>query len=170
MQSLAVCITQLEQQAQAVRAMVAGISAEQARWKPDAESWSILEVVNHLADEEREDFRTRVKHVLEQAEGLPPPIDPTGWVTARQYNQRDLEPSLAQFLQEREQSLAWLRGLNMPEWERAVEAPFGRISAGDLLMAWLAHDLLHLRQLVELHYAYHKLQAAPYSVDYAGSW
>jgi hypothetical protein len=37
-------------------------------------------------------------------------------------------------------------------------------------MAWLAHDLLHMRQIVELRYAYHQWQAQPYRVDYAGEW
>src|SRR5690606_8242948 len=92
------CIAQFAQQAENIRGMVAGVSAEQARWKPNAESWSLLEVINHLYDEEREDFRARVKHVLDRAEGFPPSIDPQGWVTERQYNQRDLDTSLKQFL------------------------------------------------------------------------
>ena len=33
------------------------VSNEQARWKPGKDRWSILEVINHLFDEEREDFR-----------------------------------------------------------------------------------------------------------------
>jgi hypothetical protein len=52
----------------------------------------------------------------------------------------------------------------------ATEGKFGRLSAGDMLMSWVAHDLLHLRQLVELHYAYHKQQAQPYDIGYAGDW
>lgn len=167
---LSACIAQLERQAQSIQSLVVGISAEQARWKPAPESWSILEVVNHLYDEEREDFRTRLKHILDGVNGLPPPIDPAGWVVSRGYNERDLSVSLAQFLEERSRSLAWLRGLNTPNWDSAVETPFGRLSAGDLLVAWLAHDLLHLRQLVELHYNYHKQQAQPYQVGYAGDW
>lgn len=170
MVNLAACIAQLEQQAQIVQAMVSGIDADQARWKPQADAWSMLEVINHLYDEEREDFRARLKHLLDSGEGLPSPIDPVGWVTERQYNQRDLESSLANFLQERQQSVTWLRGLAAPDWDHALEAPFGRISAGDVLMAWAAHDLLHLRQLVELRYAYHQAQALPYQIIYAGDW
>ena len=39
--------------------LVKGISLEQARWKPAPDKWSILEVINHLYDEEKEDFRQR---------------------------------------------------------------------------------------------------------------
>ena len=51
------CVATMQRNAQRIAALVAGVPDEQARWKPDAESWSILEVVNHLLDEEREDFR-----------------------------------------------------------------------------------------------------------------
>jgi len=39
-----------------------------------------------------------------------------------------------------------------------------------LFVAWVAHDLLHLRQLVELKWAYGQTQYAPYSAGYAGDW
>lgn len=164
------CIVLLDRHAQVIQGMAAGVPPEQARWKPMPESWSLLEVVCHLLDEEREDFRVRLKHILDQSPGLPPPIDPQGWVTARQYNQRDPGQSLAAFIQEREASLAWLRTLESPDWDVALEAPFGRITAGDMLAAWVAHDLLHLRQLTELHYAYLQRTAQPYRVAYAGDW
>jgi hypothetical protein len=59
MTNLADSIALLAQQAQSIMQLVSRVSDEQARWKPEADSWSILEVVNHLYDEEREDFRTR---------------------------------------------------------------------------------------------------------------
>jgi hypothetical protein len=41
------------------------IPGESILWSQNPEKWSLLEVVCHLFDEEREDFRTRVKCVLE---------------------------------------------------------------------------------------------------------
>ena len=43
--------------AEIIRALVLGVTQAQAQVKPTPESWSILEVVCHLGDEEREDFR-----------------------------------------------------------------------------------------------------------------
>jgi hypothetical protein len=165
---LASIIHQLSRQAQVIRSLATGVSEEQARWRPDPECWSILEVVNHLYDEEREDFRTHVDAILGDKSWNP--IDPQGWVTQRGYNQRQLSLSLENFLAEREKSLAWLRELGSPDWELAFQAPFGPLRAGDVLVSWAAHDLLHLRQLVELHYAYTLLKSSPYSVRYAGEW
>ncbi len=165
-------MAQMSLQAGRIRALADGVAAAQARWRPDAESWSILEVVNHLADEEREDFRTRLDFILHRPGEDPPPIDPQGWVTARGYNQRDLAESIDRFLGERQTSLAWLRGLDAPDWATTISAPDGswRIRAGDMAAAWVAHDLLHTRQLVELHWAWTQQAVAPYTTDYAGPW
>ncbi len=162
--------TQMANHAGTIHTLMLGISDEQARWKPDADTWSILEVVNHLYDEEREDFRVRVDYILHRPGQPWPPINPKGWVTERLYNQRDLASSLDDFLKERRKSLAWLRELDEPDWQASVTVPFGQFSAGDILAAWVAHDLLHLRQLVELHWAFLLQAAQPYKLDYAGEW
>ena len=92
-------------------------------------------------------------------------------MTSRAYQQRDLRQSVANFAAERKQSVAWLQLLRDADWERSRAHPAGFVlRAGDLLSAWVAHDILHLRQLVELHYHLAVLQAEPYSVEYAGDW
>ena len=156
--------------ADAIAALARDVTEAHMRWKPSADAWSLLEVVNHLYDEEREDFRTRIDYLLHRPGEQAPPIDPEGWAVARSYNQRDPRESLDAFLRERVSSLEWLRGLQDPNWDAEYQAPWGVLRAGDLLVAWLAHDHLHLRQLNELHYAFLAQQAAPYSVEYAGDW
>ena len=165
-------VAALEANAASIAALARAMPPERVRWRPAPAAWSALEVVNHLADEEREDFRTRLDTVLHRPGETPPPIDPEGWVLARGYNGRDPDESLARFLDERRQSLAWLRALAAPDWSRTWTHPSGDFSirAGDLLVAWAAHDLLHLRQLVELQYACRAQDAAPYDVAYAGPW
>ena len=163
-------IDRMRPNADVIAALSRDVSDAQARWKPAADAWSLLEVVNHLYDEEREDFRTRIDYILHRPGEQAPPIDPEGWVTARAYNERDPRPSLDAFLRERDSSLEWLRGLQNANWDAEYRAPWGVLRAGDLLAAWLAHDHLHVRQLNELHYAYLAQQAAPYSVEYAGDW
>jgi hypothetical protein len=163
-------ISQMSDNAQRIRVLTEGVSDDQARWKPDPASWSILEVVNHLRDEEREDFRVLLDLALYRPDEPRPGIDPAGWVTERRYNERDLRESLEDFMTARKESLVWLKGLASPNWGATYDAPFGRITAGDIFAAWVAHDLLHMRQLVELHWAYTTLLVTPHKVDYAGSW
>jgi hypothetical protein len=164
-------IQQLETHGTSITQLCSAVSETDARIKPDPQAWSILEVINHLYDEEREDFRQRLDLTLHQPETDWPPIDPQGWVTSRAYQQRELQPSIASFAAERQRSIEWLRALQQPDWSRSRTHPSGLVlHAGDLLSAWVAHDVLHLRQLVELHYHLVRLRAAPYAVEYAGDW
>ncbi|MCJ7624175.1 MAG: DinB family protein [Anaerolineaceae bacterium] len=161
---------QMTANAERIQSLTIAVMEEQARWKPDQDAWSILEVINHLYDEERADFRVRLDCILHRPDQPWPPIDPAGWVTERKYNQRDLSQSTTNFLQEREKSLVWLKALSTPNWGVIVAAPFGQIAAGDMFAAWVAHDLLHIRQLVELHWLYTLRSVQPFRVEYAGEW
>ena len=163
-------IGQLKMNAESIASLVRYVSDDQARWKPDANAWSILEVINHLLDEEREDFRVRLDAILFQPVEQWPQIDPEGWVVERQYNNRDLQESLDNYLAERKSSLRWLNALERSDWKQEFSAPFGSIRAGDMLVSWATHDQLHLRQLIELHRAYLELRSEPYRLDYAGQW
>lgn len=126
--------------------------------------------MNHLLDEEREDFRVRLDVILHRPHDPWPPIDPMGWVKERQYNRRELTATRESFVVEREKSLAWLATLTTADWETVAPAPWGKIRAGDMLTAWIAHDMLHMRQLVELHWAWHVRHAHPFVTRYAGEW
>jgi DinB superfamily len=152
-------------------ALVAEVGEEQARWRPEPEQWSMLEVLNHLADEEVEDFRARLDATLNRPGTSWAPIDPQGWVRTRAYNDRSLAESLERFLSRRRESIDWLQGLAAPDWSLAYEHPkAGPISAGDLLTSWVAHDHIHIRQLNRLHRQYLVARMSRHSPEYAGRW
>lgn len=138
-----------------LRALVEPLPPEQARWKPS----------------EAEDFRRRLELTLERPDEPWPPIDPEGWVTERGYAARDPESSLARFLEERKRSVEWLRGLESPEWDRTHDHPrMGPLRAGDLLASWLAHDLIHVRQITRLRFRWMEREVRPYGTGYAGTF
>jgi hypothetical protein len=146
----------------------AGMTEQQARKSPQPGKWSLLEILCHLCDEERDDFRQRLRLLLEDPRQDWPAIDPEGWVQARGYASRKLASALADFQKERAGSLAWLKGLVVPDWSQARQHPkLGEIRAGDLLAAWAAHDLLHLRQIVTTQLALLEQKARPFSLRYA---
>jgi hypothetical protein len=150
--------------------MLPNLSGDIVLWKPAPEKWCLLEIVCHLYDEEREDFRARTKHVLETPAEPLPSIDPQGWVTARNYIQQDYQDKLNQFLNEREASVKWLTGLSHPQWDNAYIHPkFGSMTAKMFLSNWLAHDYLHIRQITKLKYDYLKHLTGE-SLSYAGEW
>src|SRR5688500_17905325 len=67
---------ELQHSTEMIRALMAGVTPEAARLKPSAESWSILEVVCHLYDEEREDFREHLDFILHRQHEAWHEIDP----------------------------------------------------------------------------------------------
>ena len=159
----------LEANVHAFEGLLASVGDAQSRWKPEPAQWSILEVVNHLADEEAEDFRRRLELTLADPATPWPGIDPEGWAVARRYQDRELDASFARFRAERGRSVAWLRGLGTADLERTHHHPsIGPMRAGDLLASWLAHDLIHVRQITRLHYRWLEARAAPYRTEYAG--
>jgi hypothetical protein len=164
-------IQHLEDNAAVIHGLFHGTSKERASWRPTPESWSTLEVLLHLLDEEREDFRVRLDYTLHRPESPWPPIDPVGWVEDRAYARQDLEESLRVFLEERRKSVAWLRGLTSPDWDSAhVHPKFGAMNAGTLLASWVAHDFLHMRQVTRIRFEHVRHLAGSHSVRYAGDW
>lgn len=161
---------ELEYSTEMIRALLAGISQEEAQIKPDAESWSILEVVCHLYDEEREDFREHVDFILHRQNEEWHAIDPQGWVTERKYNQQNLAEMQEKFFGERWKSLEWLRGLSESNWDTIYTSQYGSTTAGEMFACWVAHDNLHVRQLTELRRNWIERMTQPYNLEYAGDW
>jgi len=168
---LSECIGRLSSSATTLRHMLIGVEAEQASWKPNPDAWSLLEVVNHLADEERDDFRRRLALTLEDPAREWPPIDTEGWVISRDYASRDWQGSLEDFAIERKRSVDWLASLESIDWSITHDHPrLGPMRAGDLMVSWIVHDLLHTRQALRLQYDWAVQNGAPYQVEYAGGW
>lgn len=152
------------------RHLLAPVGEHQARWKPAPGKWSLLEVICHLADEERDDFRHRLDLTLHHPGESWPPIDPEGWARDRAYNARDPQESLEDFLRERKRSVKWLEGLDSFDPDaHSMHPRLGRITGGMLLHSWLAHDLLHIQQTTRLHYAYLRHTLGAEALAYAGT-
>lgn len=163
-------IQELKRNRDVFHVLLKGIPKEEFLWKPQSDKWSLLEIICHLYDEEREDFRARTRHVLENSTDPLPSINPAEWVQERKYIQQDYTESLNKFLNEREQSVEWLQSLISPQWDNYFNhQKFGKMTAKMFLSNWLAHDYLHIRQIVKLKFDYLK-QKTDETLAYAGSW
>jgi len=161
---------ELTNSTEVIRALLSGVSQEDARVKPNAESWSILEVTCHLYDEECEDFREHLDFILHRQTEEWHAIDTEGWVTERKYNKQNFAEMQKNFFTERDKSFAWLMGLLNPDWEKTYTTEYRTISAAEMFACWLAHDNLHIRQLVELRRYRIENITKPYNLGYAGDW
>ncbi len=163
-------IDQLHEHRKVFHDLLNPVTEEEYLWKLQPGKWSMLEIICHLYDEEKEDFRTRVKCTLDTPEKAPPPIDPEAWVQERNYLEKDFQEMLKKFLHERDSSVIWLRSLTNPQWDNAYQHPeLGPRSAHMYLTNWLAHDYLHIRQITRLKYDYLKTISGE-NLQYAGNW
>lgn len=163
-------IKELERSKATFKTLLEGLSEEQYTWKQNPDKWCLLEIVCHLYDEEREDFRARTKLVLESPELPLPKIDPIGWVKERKYIEQNYSEKLKEFLSEREKSIEWLNSLQNPKWVNAYDHPrLGMMTAKLFLSNWLAHDYLHFRQITKLKFHYLKHLSGE-DLTYAGNW
>ena len=139
-------------------------------WKQTPEKWCLLEILCHLYDEERDDFRFRVQWVLERPNEIPPSFNPLNWLEEHNYMEQNYETMLNKFIREREQSINWLESLNNVNWDHSFDHPkAGTMTAKYFLNNWLAHDYLHMKQIVKLKFDYLK-QRSVGGLDYAGLW
>jgi uncharacterized damage-inducible protein DinB len=159
-------VHQLAANAETIRTLVQAVSDEQAQWQPNGETWSMAQVMEHLYNEERIDFRQHLKEMLHDRP------QPWGAFHDEYISTKSCREALEAFWTEREGSIAWLEALDSPDWDTTSQATFVdetiTLSAGDILVSWVDHDLAHLRQMIKLLHAWHERQAAPYLVQYAG--
>lgn len=161
---------ELERNAEVIRHLLTGLTAEEYTWRTAEGKWNLLDVICHLYDEEQEDFRARVASILEDPTKALTPIDPANWPELRKYQEEDFEQRILDFVEERKNSLIWLRSLENPNWDNAFQHPkVGPVSAKLILDNWLAHDLLHIRQIIRIKYEYLKGHTKN-PLDYAGEW
>ncbi|NNE30458.1 MAG: DinB family protein [Saprospiraceae bacterium] len=161
---------QLKNNRKVFKALLSKTTPEERIWKPEPDKWSLLEVVCHLFDEEREDFRKRMLHCLEQPENSFDPIDPQSWITEHDYLGQDFDLKLEAFLTERKTSVKWLKSLENPSMDKEhVHPHFGPMNARLFLENWVAHDYLHFRQITRLKRGYLAANAQE-KLDYAGPW
>ena len=163
-------INQLSKNQFVFEALLKAVTHEQAVWKPESTKWSMLEVVCHLVDEEKFDFRTRVRSVLVDPIQELPTFNPLDWVTKHSYSKQDIRIKTNEFLEERVNSIKWLKSLNHPQWQNVHLHPtLGPMSALSFLTNWLAHDYIHLRQINRLSYEFLKFHTGV-ELSYAGKW
>jgi DinB superfamily len=163
-------IEQLQQNKTVFIDLLKDVNKDMFLWKQTREKWCLLEIVCHLYDEEREDFRFRTKWVLEKPNEVPPPFNPVNWVTERNYLEQDYNQVLKKFIVEREESIKWLQSLESPNWKNSFKhSKLGILTAKYFLTNWLAHDYLHIKQITKLKFDYLKNQSNE-DLDYAGIW
>ena len=141
---------QLSETPDMIRALLEGVSGEQALVKTAPETLSIAEILELLSHSESHAFRAPLDSMISEDNPALPAYDALALTRAGQYSGRDPEDSLAHWEEQREDNLAWLESLPAEVAGRTGHHPrAGRISVAQLLNSWAFHDLGCLGRLVE---------------------
>jgi uncharacterized damage-inducible protein DinB len=115
-------------------------------------TWSARDIVAHLLHGEAADWIPRARIILEHGTARPfDAFDRTAMF--EQYQGDTLDELLAAFAQARATSLAALDELGITPERLALQGThpeFGSVTLGQLLATWVAHDLNHIGQVVEV--------------------
>jgi hypothetical protein len=143
------CLDLLEATPDILRGLMAGLSEEDAQWKPAPDRFSIAEVLAHLALSEGHCYRERVDRTMEEDRPAIEADDAS--LDYAQYRGRDPEEDFAHFEEQRETNLEHLRDLPPGAGSRiAVHGEKGEVTLDQILHEWALHDLGHIRQIAEL--------------------
>jgi hypothetical protein len=132
---------------------VAGLDAATAARPERAGKWSVLEVVQHLADSDLV-WAYRVRRILAEERPAITGYDQDRWAERLHYRDGRIEDALALHRAVREGNLRLLRALSPEELRRVgIHDERGEESIELLVKLYAAHDLVHLRQIARIRAA-----------------
>jgi hypothetical protein len=137
----------LAQAPRIVEALVAAAPRDALAWREAPDAWTPLEVLAHMADGEITDWMPRIDRILSGG-GRFAPFEREGGFT--RYRGFTADALVGEFGQLRRANLATLDrlGLTAPHLRLTGEHPeLGRVTLGQLLATWAAHDMAHVAQL-----------------------
>lgn len=115
--------------------------------KLSTSDWTLTELICHLRDTEREIHQMQLKLFSKRGEPFIPRPDTGVWASQRDYLHEDGPTALAEFNEARRETIALLRNISPPDWERkARHAIFGPTTFLEVAGFMAEHDRLHIHQ------------------------
>ena len=139
----------LERTPAALDAMLRGLPDGWIQAHEGGETWSPFDVIGHLIHGEQTDWLARVRIILEHGEARP--FDKFDRLAQfAESPARSLDALLEEFAALRRANLRDLAALQLGPADLArtgTHPAFGRVTLGQLLATWVAHDLDHVVQI-----------------------
>ena len=149
---------------------VRGVPRALLVWTPAPGKWSILEIVGHMRDMERDAYLARYRAILSGSRPALADIDPDACAAEGDYRQQRLSAVLRDWRRLRQQTVALLDGVGEGQWAlEGVHETDGALGMETLLARQArGNDLAHLEQIEhvkERHAILGRLAATPHDLD-----
>jgi uncharacterized damage-inducible protein DinB len=124
-----------------------GLSEEQLKWKAKQESWSVTEVLAHLADHSIV-VSFRIRDILSGTLVQLPVFNQNTWVSGQLANEGNVTDSLEVFRGLLQYNSILLKRLSDAEWQRiGVNFKGEKVRIVDIINSFIAHVQNHLAQI-----------------------
>jgi len=129
-------------------AILADLEVVALTQRPAPHEWSIVEVLCHLRDLEREVFPVRAELIRRNDGSLIQRFDQNAWAAERNYTGDDPRRAADEFTLCRRKNLLLIEQIREDELEhKAGHSEFGELTLRALLADWAGSDLVHTAQL-----------------------
>jgi DinB superfamily len=141
----------LESTAAVLSRAAAALSPAEARRRPAAGGFSLVENVWHLADLEREGYGLRIRRILSESNPALLNFEGDRMARERSYQERDIDRGIVLFARARAQNLETLRKLSRADWKRSgSQEGVGCVSLDDIPRMMAEHDRSHGTEIASL--------------------
>ncbi|GAA3407837.1 DinB family protein [Paenibacillus hodogayensis] len=136
-----------------------GLSKEQLTWKASPQSWSVTEVLAHLADHSIV-VSFRIRDILAGTTERLPAFQQDAWVNGQKANEAEAADILETFGQLLRYNGLLLQRLDDGDWEKSgVNAKGDPVRIADIVAGFTKHVSRHLGQIERIRQAYSEAQA-----------
>ncbi|HEY0828495.1 MAG TPA: DinB family protein [Bacilli bacterium] len=133
---------------------ISGLSEEEISYKPAPDSWSIHEIIIHLADSDIVGIH-RMKKVLAETDPLLTAYDQDLWANNTHYARLDYKQHLALFKLLRESFVSLLGHVTENDLLRTgIHSEAGKLTLKQLLENYIKHVSTHVQQIERVKQAY----------------
>jgi hypothetical protein len=141
----------LESTAALLSRAAASLSPAEARRRPAAGGFSLVENIWHLADLEREGYGVRVRRILGESNPALLNFDGDRAARERGYQDRDVDRGIVHFARARAQNLEALARLSNADWKRSgSQEGVGCVRLEDIPRMMAEHDRSHVAEIASL--------------------
>ena len=149
-----------------LKAALKGVPKKLLLWTPGPGKWSILEIVAHMRDMERDAYLTRYRRILAEDNPTLPDLDGDAIAIRDDYRSMKLPELMRDWLKARKECLKLLKSVKGPRWERmGTHETAGPLSMDGLLRRHaMGNDEAHLGQIEGIKKraaAFEALEASP---------
>jgi len=127
--------------------LIRGVSKKKLSQRPAPSTWSVTEILAHLADSEMV-YGFRVRIILEASGTAIQGIDQDAWARFSNYSSHDPELSLEAFRSSRQRLVLLLKSLSPERWGcYGMHSERGKETVTRVVEMLAGHDINHLNQI-----------------------